>query len=80
MRTKTLTEKFNLLFSQEKRLQAAELQELRDTLKQLKAKQKELQSELKECPEEALKIELTEKISILATQRRKGINKLRYGE
>lgn len=77
MKFAKLVKKLNALFSTHQREQERQRQELQAALKKLKHKQHELNEALQHCHDAAERQELEEKISILATQRRKGLERLR---
>ena len=77
MNSKKLFKKLGLFFSRKQQALEQQRLELQATLKQLKAKQKALRVELEELDNEEVRQQIEEKISILETQRRKGIDKLR---
>lgn len=77
MKPKQFLKKLSLLFNQ-KHLEAEQRrQSLKAALKQLKEKHKALKAELEASSSEEERQQLAEKIGILETQRRKGIDKLR---
>lgn len=77
MISKKLFKKLGLFFSRKKFEAQQQRLELQTTLKQLKAKQKSLKAELEDNSNDEERQQLAEKITILETQRRKGIEKLR---
>lgn len=77
MNSKKLFKKLGLFFSRKKQAIEQQRLELQATLKQLKAKQKALRAELEDIDNDEERQQLEEKISILETQRRKGIDRLR---
>ncbi len=77
MISKKLFKKLGLFFDSKKLEAQQQRQELQDALRQLKNKQKLLKAELEDNSNEEERQQLEEKITILETQRRKGIDKLR---
>ncbi|MFY9178525.1 MAG: hypothetical protein WAO12_01960 [Venatoribacter sp.] len=77
MKTKKLMKKLSLLFNRQERKALKQRHELKDALAKIKCKQKELEQQLECCQDAEAKKELEDKISILETQRRKGLDKLR---
>lgn len=77
MISKKLFKKLGLFFSRKKFEAEQQRKQLQDALKQLKAKHKSLKAELEDISNEEERQQLEEKITILETQRRKGIEKLR---
>ena len=73
MRSKKLFHKLKLFFNHKKQQEEKRRLELKIALKQLK-------EELEQLNNEEERAQLEEKISILETQRRKGIDKLRNPE
>ncbi|MCD8522694.1 MAG: hypothetical protein LRY66_16715 [Saccharospirillaceae bacterium] len=77
MKFSRLVKKLNALFNRKQRHKQRQRKELAAALNKLKEKQHELKDRLKNCDSELERAELEEKISILATQRRKGLHMLR---
>jgi len=77
MKFSRLVKKLNALFNQQQRHQQRQRKELAAALNKLKHKQHELKAKLQNCDSELERAELEEKISILSTQRRKGLEMLR---
>lgn len=77
MKTNKLLEMLAGLFNRSNNEQSIAEAELKEALQLIKKKQKELRARLKETTDPDERKELQEKITILHTQRSKGIDKLR---
>lgn len=77
MKFSKLVKTLNALFNSGQRHKRRQREELAAALIKLKHKQHELKENLHQCDSELERAELEEKISILATQRRKGLDMLR---
>ncbi|WP_430461195.1 hypothetical protein ACQUQU_18510 [Thalassolituus sp. LLYu03] len=80
MKFSKLMKKLNALFSSEAREHARKKRELKNAMKKIRHKQKELEQELASCHDDFERKRLEEKISILSAQRAKGLELLREME
>lgn len=71
MKVSKLVKKLNHIFDKQERERQRQREELKEVLRAIKSKQRELEEELEQCTAPELCKELEEKISILLTQRRK---------
>lgn len=77
MKIAKMVKKLNALFDNHQRERQRQRKELKAALHKLRHKQHELDDALAQCHEPTARQALEEKISILATQRRKGLELLR---
>ncbi|QQD20426.1 hypothetical protein GJQ54_01005 [Oceanospirillaceae bacterium ASx5O] len=77
MKISKMVKKLNALFDNHQRERQRQRKELKAALRKLRHKQHELDDALAACHEPTARQELEEKISILAAQRRKGLELLR---
>lgn len=77
MKFAKLMDRINALFNAEQRERSRRRSELKVMLKKIRHKQHELEQQLADCNSELERTSLEEKISILNTQRSKGLELLK---